>query len=115
MACFLAPMAEAIGTSIVQKKVGREKAKRLKLGWLNMILWGATAMLVVDHAINGEIVPWPPFFTAMQDPKGVSVMAKEIVLVGLPMAAIGTLVWGIIVMVARRRERAVLREAQAQG
>jgi hypothetical protein len=115
MACFLAPVAQAIGTSIAQKKVGREKAERWKLGWLNKLLWGGSALLAVEHAWHGEIVPRPPFLTAMQSPEDIPVMLKEILVVGVPMAAVVTLVWGIMVVVARRRGKAVLREAEAKG
>lgn len=115
MACFLAPMAEAIGTSIVQRTVSREKAERWKLSWLNKLLWGGVALLAVEHIWHGEVVLWPPFLTAMQNPEEIPVMLKEIAIIGVPMAVVVTLVWAILVAVARGREKAVLREAAVKG
>ncbi len=78
MACFLVPMGEAIVTTVVQKvvenrekKVGGEKANSMglkwsrRLGWLNKMLWGGTALLALEHVWHGEVVPWPPFLTAV--------------------------------------------------
>ena len=114
MACFLAPMAEAIGTSIVQKTVSKEKAERWKLGWLNKLLWGGVVLLAVEHIWHGEVVPWPPFLTAMENPEEIPVMLKEIAVIGVPMAVFVTIVWAVMVAVARRREKAVLRQAEVK-
>lgn len=104
MACFLVPMAGAIGTSIVQKKVDKERAERWKLGWLNKMLWGGVALLAVEHVIHGEIVPWPPFLTAARSWGEATVMLKEMAQIGIPMAVVVTVVWAVMVLLARRRE-----------
>ena len=104
MACFLVPMAEAVGVSIAQKAVGKEKAERWKLGWLGKLSWGGVALLAVEHALHGEIVPWPPFLTAMQSPEETATMLHEMAMIGIPMAVVVTVVWGVMGLMARRRE-----------
>ena len=37
MACFLVPGTEAVVTTAVQKVIGKERAEKLKLGWLKEI------------------------------------------------------------------------------
>ena len=51
-----------------------------KLGWLNKMLWGGSVMLIVDHAINGELFTWMPL---------------EILKVGVPMCLVLTAVWAV--------------------
>ena len=118
MACFLVPMAEAIVTTVVQKvvekqevKVGVEKKERTgltwsrKLGWLNKLLWGGTILLALEHVWHGEVVPWPPFLTAMENPADVAPMLHEVATIGVAMAVVVTLVWGIIVLIAEQKAK----------
>jgi hypothetical protein len=118
MACFLVPMAEAIVTTVVQKvvekreiKVGVEEHEKTgltwsrKLGWLNKLLWGGTVLLALEHVWHGEVVPWPPFLTAMNNPGDVAPMLHEIATVGVAMAITVTIVWGIIVLVAEQKAK----------
>ena len=85
MACFLVPTAEAIVTTIAQKVLAsKEKNMEIhhesgsdkvvekshfsrKLGWLNNMLWGGSALLALEHVWHGEVVPWFPFLTAATD------------------------------------------------
>jgi hypothetical protein len=119
MACFLVPMGEAVVTTVVQrvvarreKRVGGEAVKSnglswsRKLGWLNNMLWGGTILLVVDHLWSGEVVPWPPFLTALQNPADIAPMLHEVATVGVAMAVTVTVVWGIAVLVADMKARA---------
>jgi len=114
MACFLVPMTEAIGINVAEKVVKRERAEgwkqRWKLGWLNKMLWGGVALLAVEHVWHGEVVPWPPFLTAMENPADVGPMLHEMGTHGLPMAVLVTVVWVIMVAIARSREKAPLEE-----
>jgi nitrate reductase gamma subunit len=115
-ACFVVPMGEAIAVSVVQKAVKDEKKKEqlkknLHLDWLNKLLWGGTILLAVEHVWHGEVVPWPPFLTAMANPADVSEMLHEMATVGGTMAGVITGVWGIMVLIARRKaRRAVLQQ-----
>ncbi|MBQ7531978.1 MAG: hypothetical protein IJT12_09780 [Paludibacteraceae bacterium] len=61
---------------------------------LEMMLWGGSLMLVVDHIINGEVTWQYPFFTALATEGGGAVMLREILTVGIPMSVIVTLAWG---------------------
>ncbi len=120
MACFLVPMGEAIVTTVVQKVVenkekkvgGKETTKTglswsRKLSWLNKLLWGGTILLAFEHIWHGEIVPWPPFLTAMENPADVAPMLHEVATIGVGMAIFVTIVWGIIVMIAELKAKAM--------
>jgi hypothetical protein len=95
MACFLVPTAAAIITTSVKKKA----APKLRLETLNLMLWGGAAMSIVDHLINHELVPYPPFFTA-----GVDEIPLELLRVGVPMTLAIVLIWAVIVLASLRAE-----------
>ena len=112
MACFTAPLTEAIVISIVKSIVYKKhKTDELvktsqnndsgsittKLGWLEKMLYGGSFLLAVEHIYHGEIVFYPPFLTAMRSPEEISVMLHEIATVGVGMAVLVTAVWGIVV------------------
>lgn len=126
MACFLVPMGEAIVTTVVQKvveskekKVGKERITNTglswsrKLSWLNKMLWGGTILLALEHVWHGEVVPWPPFLTAMENPADVAPMLHEIATIGVAMAVTVTVVWGIIVLVAELKAKAIPRVVES--
>jgi len=118
MACFLVPVGEAIVTTVVQKvvekregKTGGEKTAKTglswsrKLSWLNKMLWGGSILLALEHVWHGEVVPWPPFLTAMENPGEIAPMLHEIATVGVAMTITVTAVWGIMVMIADHKAR----------
>ncbi len=120
MACFLAPAGVAIVTTVVQKVV-KNKEKRSgageqaesaggkwtqRLRWLNTMLWGGVILLCLEHIWHGEVVPWPPFLTAMQTPGEVGSMLREIAIYGTTMTAVIIVAWGILVGVTELRARA---------
>ena len=126
MACLIAPMAEAIVVTVVKKRIEKnEKAAAAqnadcvgareaasdgipfsrKLGWLTKMLWGGSFLLAVEHIWHGEIVPWPPFLTAMNNPVNIGPMLLEIATVGVTMMALVTAVCGLMVLVSSRLER----------
>ncbi len=120
MACFLVPMGEAIVTTVVQKvveerekKAGGERTGNTglkwsqRLNWLNKLLWGGTILLALEHIWHGEVVPWPPFLTAMENPGDVAPMLHEIATVGVAMAITVTVVWAIIVVIAEHKAKAM--------
>jgi hypothetical protein len=125
MACFLVPMGEAIVATVVQKVVEhREKraggagvksaglSRSRKLGWLNNMLWGGTVLLALEHVWHGEVVPWWPFLTAMENPAEIAPMLREVATVGVAMAVCVTVVWAVMVLVVELKARAlpVMRE-----
>lgn len=64
-----------------------------KLKWLSNLLWGGVLLLGVEHIWHGEVVPWPPFLTAMANPADMLEMFQEMMLVGSVMCAVITGVW----------------------
>jgi hypothetical protein len=120
MACFLVPMGEAIVTTVVQKVVENREKKdggegiqktglswSRRLSWLNKLLWGGTILLALEHVWHGEVVPWPPFLTAMESSAGVAPMLREMATVGGAMALAVTAVWGIMILVAELKAKAI--------
>jgi len=99
MACFILPMIVAIVTTIIQKSA-KNFAEKFKLWSLNTLLWGGVILLIIEHLWHGEIVPWPPFLTAMSNPLEISVMFHEIATIGTAMTIGIFLVWGGIVTIS---------------
>jgi hypothetical protein len=122
MACFLAPAAEAIVVSVIKRREEKkEEAIRKntvlpaaaaisesripwsrKLGWLTQMLWGGVFLLAIEHVWHGEVVPWPPFLTAMNNPADIRPMLMEILTVGGTMVLFVTAVWFVMTLVADR-------------
>ncbi|MCM1267048.1 MAG: hypothetical protein NC302_04010 [Bacteroidales bacterium] len=131
MACFFVPAAEAVVTTVVTKAVKAretepetvsvsldgattEEAEKIpfsrKLGWLNKLLWGGSALLAFEHVWHGEVVPWFPFLTAAADPADMAEMVHEMSTVGVTMAVLVTAVWGGMVAVTSLIENRALKE-----
>lgn len=106
MACFLVPMVVALITTIVQKSA-KSLADRLKLWALNVMLWGGVILLMVEHMWHGELVPWPPFLTAMSNPLEISAMLHEIATIGTAMTMGIFLAWSAIVTISHYMPRMV--------
>ena len=112
MACFTVPAAEAIITTVAEKIIkSKEKNQTVKksqeadsvkipfstkLSWLNKMLWGGSALLAFEHVWHGEVVPFFPFLTAVENGE-VSQMLHEMATAGVSMALLVTAVWGIMV------------------
>lgn len=118
MACFLVPAAEAVITTVVAKVMkSKEKEKAMKvsfadgtvedatkikfstkLGWLNKLLWGGSALLAFEHVWHGEVVPFFPFLTAVKNGETAEMLA-EMGSAGVMMAVLVTAVWvGMLVV-----------------
>lgn len=99
MCCFIVPLAQAIATTAVRRnnkkniEEGNCHPLMQNLPKFELMLWGGTAMLIVDHIINGEIVPFWPFFTALNEDGGVSTMLSEMLTVGVPMSIVVTAIY----------------------
>lgn len=111
MACFLVPAGEAVVATVVKKveekkEVSSEKKEETKipfsrkLKWLTNLLWGGAILLAFEHLWHGEVVPFPPFLTAMSDPSDTAEMLHEMGTVGVTMAALITGVWVVMCIVA---------------
>ncbi len=131
MACLLVPAAEAVVTTVVQKAIEKkEKAAAengnpaenkpetsssvpfsRKLKWLNSMLWGGAALLAFEHIWHGEIVPWFPFLTAASNPEDTAEMLHEMSTVGVTMAILVTVIWGVMVGVSSLMENRAKKTA----
>ena len=118
MACFLVSTAEAIiitaaakaaknkemsAESVkLEKNAAVETKQEKKLPWskklsiLASLLWGGAFLLCYEHIWHGEVVPWFPFLTAMNDPGDTAEMLHEMSTIGVTMAVIVTVTWAIM-------------------
>jgi hypothetical protein len=99
MACFLAPTTAAIVTTVIRKKI----PAGYHINWLLMMLWGGVLMLLVDHVISGELVPYPPFLTA-----GIDKIVPEVIAVGIPMTIIVFAAWIVMIAVFSKSNKPAL-------
>lgn len=126
MACFLVPTGEAIVATVVgqleKKKVEENKVEvdstkipfTRKLKWLTNLLWGGAVLLAFEHLWHGEVVPFPPFLTAMNDPGDTAEMLHEMSTVGVTMAVIITVVWIVMCIAADAIAKRPVREEAHQ-
>ncbi len=102
MACFLLPLA--LGTIIVVlKKIAKQAAERLKLDILAVMMLGGALVLMLEHMWHGEVVPWPPFLTAMQNPEDFATAMSELMTTGTTMSIVVTGTWASILLITRTR------------
>ena len=114
MACFLVPAAEAIVTTIASRAMKKDtvpaseaEAKitfSSKLGWLNNLLWGGSALLAFEHVWHGEVTPFFPFLTATAEGETAE-MLREMGTTGVGMAVLVTGVWAGMVLIAKAIEK----------
>ena len=124
MACFLVPTTEAIVTTVAEKIIRSKEEKKevntvendipkihfsTKLGWLNKMLWGGSALLAFEHLWHGEVIPTFPFLTAVQNGE-TSEMLAEMGTAGVGMAVLVTLIWGGMVIAANTIEKRTTKE-----
>ena len=129
MACFLVMGTEehvtVIFTSVVKKKEkndlkkasyeGTSAAEKIgtkfyvKLGWLNKMLWGGSALLAFEHIWHGEVIPTFPFLTAIKD-GNVGEMLAEMGTAGVTMAVLVTAAWAGMVIVS-----SIIEKRQAEN
>ena len=104
MACFVVPLVQAIATSALRKWGRKEGFVARHISSLELMLWGGTLMLIVDHVINGELTWRFPFFTALDQADGGMVMLREMLTVGVPMSLILTAAWVVWALARNRRD-----------
>lgn len=102
MACFTAPLAEALVVSAVKSVPGVSAVSAnpfvARLGWLRNMLFGGSLLLALEHVWHGEITWKYPFLTAVAEGDTAG-MLREIATVGLAMAVLVTAVWAVMVAV----------------
>ena len=107
MACFVVPLVQAIATSALRKRGRKDGFIGRNLASLELMLWGGSVMLIVDHVINGELTWRFPFFTALSVEGGGAVMLREMLTVGVPMSLVITAVWALWALLKERRTQLV--------
>ena len=107
MACFTAPLAQALVVTAA-KASGRGAPSRnpfiRRLGWLQKMLFGGSFLLAVEHVWHGEITWKYPFLTAVKDGNTAD-MLHEIATLGVAMAVLITVVWAGMVLVSSALEK----------
>ena len=131
MACFIVPAAEAVITTVAEKVIkSKEKKEEVKvslsegsvakktkipfstkLGWLNKLLWGGSALLAFEHIWHGEVVPFFPFLTAVKRGETAEMLA-EMGSAGVLMAVIVTAAWAGMLAVSSVIEKRAQRELE---
>ena len=115
MACFTAPLAQALVVTAARSACKDKAAKSRnpfvrRIGWLQKMLFGGSFLLAVEHVWHGEITWRYPFLTTVKD-GNTAEMLHEIATLGVAMAALITVVWAVMVVVSSALER---RGAAAQ-
>lgn len=108
MACFTAPLAEAIALTSVSREGAKTNPFIRRIGALRKMLFGGSALLAIEHAWHGEIIPTFPFLTAVRDGDAAG-MLGEIATVGVCMAVLVTAAWACGVVVAEAAGRRAAR------
>lgn len=127
MACFTVPAAEAVITTIVKRHIDKEAVESdgirkkntfiKRLGWLNKMLWGGSALLAFEHIWHGELMPWFPFLSNAANPADAAEMLFEMATSGVGMAVLVTAVWAVMAAVAGAIEKrdALPEAAESRG
>ena len=111
MACFLVSAAAAVGvgaakyivkhhekkTNLQPKefKFGSDVKWSKKLAYLELTLWTGSFLLAGEHILHEEVVPFPPFLTAMSNPADTAEMLQEMGTVGVAMLGALVVAWAI--------------------
>ena len=87
--CFFVPLTQAIATTIYRvctKQTDTFVGRNLKT--LELMLWGGSIMLLIDHLVNGELFAWN---------------LRELLTIGVPMSVVVTAVWAIICLIKEKK------------
>lgn len=95
MACFLVPMAAAVVTTGFRKHI----PEKYHVGWLNALLWGGVIALALEHVAHEEVVPYPPFLSAMGSASDTATMLNEMATIGTAMLVACVAAWAVMVYV----------------
>ena len=133
MGCFLVPVTEAVVTTVAAKVIKSKETKETvnisstdgsveevtkikfstKLSWLNKLLWGGSALLAFEHIWHGEVVPFFPFLTAVENGETAGMLA-EMGSAGVMMSVLVTAVWAGMLAVSAVMEKRALRAPECE-
>ena len=136
MACFVVSTVAGVGVAIARhavkhhekklenageapkiEKFGSDTKWSKKLAYLELMLFAGSFILAIEHIIHGEIVPYPPFFTAVGEGETIE-MLKEMGTVGVAMLGILLVTWVIGVLVVdyiKYKRRKAAPSAKKEG
>ena len=132
MGCFVAPLTEAIVVTAAAVIVKKREKKHLdksqdlaieeshefvssRLFRLAKLLFGGSVLLIFEHIWHGEVVPYFPFFTAVNEgPEAIGEMWGEIATAGVSMALLCTAVWGVAEILRYVFKKKASRKAQEE-
>lgn len=100
MTCVVAPAAAAIVVAAVRKKI----PEKYHPNWLLAMLFGGVTWLIAEHIYHGEMVLYPPFFTA-----GIREIIPEILTTGIYMVALAIIFWLLTILFSSFPKRYVFR------
>ena len=136
MACFVVPAAEAVVVTaayfVAKHKEQKLEAPKLasegkfessevkitwskRLSWLLGMLWGGVILLAFEHFWHGEVIPYPPYLSAMLSAEDTKTMLQEMSTVGVSMALIVTSAWGVICAVAQAKVKKIKAKLQKES
>ena len=133
MGCFVVPVTEAVVTTVAEKVIKSKETEETvsisfadgsveevakikfstKLGWLNKLLWGGSALLAFEHIWHGEVVPFFPFLTAVENGETAGMLA-EMGSAGVMMSVLVTAVWAGMLAVSAVMEKRALRAPECE-
>ena len=133
MGCFLVPVTEAVVTTVAARVIKSKETKETvnisstdgsveevtkiklstKLGWLNKLLWGGSALLAFEHIWHGEVVPFFPFLTAVENGETAGMLA-EMGSAGVMMSVLVTAVWAGMLAVSAVMEKRAFRAPECE-
>ena len=133
MGCFLVPVTEAVVTTVAAKVIKSKETKETvnisstdgsveevtkikfstNLCWLNKLLWGGSALLAFEHIWHGEVVPFFPFLTAVENGETAGMLA-EMGSAGVMMSVLVTAVWAGMLAVSAVMEKRAFRAPECE-
>jgi hypothetical protein len=93
-------MSLAIVIGAIRKKI----PAKYHINWLLMLLGGGVVALALEHIAHQEVVPYPPFLTAMNSPADTATMLHEIATIGVAIALACVVIWIAMVVYVSRME-----------
>lgn len=106
MACFITPLITGLLLKLIKKLVKPTIKNDLEI--LEIMLITGGVILAIEHVWHGEIVPYPPFLTAMQNPSDIPVLLREISVVGGSMTIATAVTWFSIISLKEKLKEKML-------
>jgi len=100
MACFIVPLTVALGIGAFKNKISQV----YHINWLLMLLGGGVLALLLEHIAHQEVVLYPPFLTAINNPANIPGMLYEMATLGSAMTIACVAIWILLIAYVSRAE-----------